>query len=187
MTVLLFRWVRPGRGKLERRWPACVVLAASLAAGSPARAQVSEAAPATSTRAGVYTAEQAGRGKIMYAGMCRSCHSPASHTGATFEKWWKGRTVAVLFAYMSSQMPKNNPGSMNPDEYADVVAYLLKMNAMPTGARELAADSTALATLVIEMPATVPKRAAAPKTRATAPGKPPRKPSRTPPTHTEED
>ena len=112
----------------------------------------------------------------MYAGMCRSCHSPASHTGATFEKWWRGRTVAVLFGYVSSQMPKNNPGSMNPDEYADVLAYLLKMNAMPSGARELAADSTSLATLMIEMPAMVRKRATAP-----------RKPSRTPPIRPEED
>ena len=161
---------------LASRCPAFVVLAVILATGAPARAQVSVAAPATSTRAGVYTAEQAERGKIMYAGMCRSCHSPASHTGATFEQWWKGRTVAVLFAYVSSQMPKNNPGSMNPDEYADVLAYLLKMNAMPSGARELAADSMSLATLMIEMPAMVRKRATAP-----------RKPARTPPIRPEED
>lgn len=93
----------------------------------------------------------------------------ASHTGATFETWWKGRTVADLFAYTSTQMPKNNPGSMHPDEYADVIAYLLKMNAMPTGARALVADSASLATIVIEMPHKVVKRRAARTTRRTAP------------------
>ncbi|MEP6617750.1 MAG: cytochrome c [bacterium] len=137
-------------------------------------AQGTDSHATSSTLAGVYTPGQAERGRITYAGMCKSCHSPASHTGATFEKWWKGKSVATLFAFMSSQMPKNNPGSLNPDEYADVVAYLLKMNAMPTGTRELVADSTTLATVLIEMPQKT-QRAAKPK--ATAPAiKPTRKP-----------
>ncbi|MEP7002524.1 MAG: cytochrome c, partial [bacterium] len=128
------------------RLPTIAFIAAIiLTPATRASAQTQSAEP-TSTLAGVYTPAQAERGKITYAGMCKACHSPASHTGPTFEKWWKGRSVAALFAYMSSQMPKSNPGSMNPDEYADVVAYLLKMNAMPTGTTELAADSTSLAT-----------------------------------------
>src|SRR6476646_8751409 len=80
------------------------------------------------TRSGVYTAEQAERGRMTYALSCRSCHTAASHTGVTFAKWWKDRTVADLFGFMSTQMPKNDPGSLAPDQYADVVAYLLKMN-----------------------------------------------------------
>ena len=34
-------------------------------------------------------------------------------------------------------MPKNDPGSLAPEDVADVVAYLLKMNAMPVGKDEL--------------------------------------------------
>jgi len=115
--------------------------------------------PATlsSTRAGVYTAAQAERGRVTYAGMCRSCHTPASHTGTTFEKLWVGRTVADLFGYMSTQMPKNDPGALNPDQYADVLAYLLKMNTMPAGKTELPGDSTALAAIRIDK-AVVPRK-----------------------------
>lgn len=158
------------------RW--IVVLAgAILAKANLTSAQTKESAAPSSTRAGVYTVEQAERGRITYAGMCRSCHSAASHSGATFEKWWKGRTVADLFTFTSTQMPKNNPGSMSPDEYADVIAYLLKLNAMPTGAEPLAADSATLATVLIEMPQRTAKLAAR-KVR----GK-----RRTPPTRTQED
>lgn len=158
------------------RW--IVVLAgAILAKANLTSAQTKESAAPSSTRAGVYTVEQAERGRITYAGMCRSCHSAASHSGATFEKWWKGRTVADLFTFTSTQMPKNNPGSMNPDEYADVIAYLLKLNAMPTGTYPLAADSATLATVLIEMPQRTVKHAV-----RKARGKP-----RTPPTRTQED
>ena len=114
-----------------------------------------------STRDGVYTAAQAERGRITYAGMCKSCHV-GNHTGATFEKLWKDHTLEELFTYTSVKMPKNNPGSMNPDEYADVVAYLLKLNALPAGAKELPADSASLAAVRIELPAKPAKGASKP-------------------------
>ena len=116
------------------------------------------APPTTSTRAGVYTAAQADRGRVTYAGMCHSCHTPASHTGATFAKLWVGRTLADLFGYMSVQMPKNDPGSLSPDQYADVMAYLLKMNKLPAGKSELPADSAALAMIRIETMKKAPAR-----------------------------
>jgi mono/diheme cytochrome c family protein len=112
------------------------------------------------TRAGVYSAAQAERGKMQYAVSCRSCHTAASHTGVTFAKWWKDRTLAELFGYMSTQMPKNDPGSLEPDQYADVVAYLLRMNAMPAGRTDLPPDSTALAQIRIALPAPPIKKAA---------------------------
>ena len=104
------------------------------------------------TRSGIYTAEQAERGRMTYALSCRSCHTAASHTGVTFAKWWKGRTLAELFGYVSDRMPKNDPGSLAPEQYADVVAYLLRLNAMPVGAAELVPDSTALAAIRIDVP-----------------------------------
>jgi mono/diheme cytochrome c family protein len=108
--------------------------------------------PSQTTRSGIYTAAQAERGRMTYAMSCRSCHTAASHTGVTFAKWWKDRTVADLFGFMSTQMPKNDPGSLEKDQYADVIAYLLKMNAMPAGTTELLADSSALAQIRIELP-----------------------------------
>jgi mono/diheme cytochrome c family protein len=105
--------------------------------------------PAT-TLSGIYTSEQAARGQDLYSGSCRGCHTPASHTGATFATYWLHKTVADLFNYVATNMPKNDPGSLDPHDVADVVAYLLKMNQMPTGPTELSPDTTALRQIRIE-------------------------------------
>jgi mono/diheme cytochrome c family protein len=104
-----------------------------------------------STLNGVYTAEQAGRGKDVYAGSCRSCHTPASHTGAMFKKWWVGKRLSDLYTFVATYMPKNDPGSLAPEDAADVVAYLLKMNLMPVGPAELPPDADSLKKVRIEI------------------------------------
>jgi mono/diheme cytochrome c family protein len=129
-----------------------LLLACLLLVGYPVHAQ-------TSTLDGIYTKEQANRGKNIYMGMCRSCHTPASHTGATFEKWWRDKTMADLFLFVSEKMPKNDPGGMAPQDYADVIAYLLTMNAMPAGKAELQPDSAALAPIRIAVKTKVAPRA----------------------------
>ena len=114
------------------------------------------------TKGGVYSTAQAERGRIVYAGFCRSCHSPASHSGATFEKLWSKKTLGDLYGYVTTSMPKSDPGGLEPVQYADVMAYLLKMNALPAGKVELPADSAALALIRIELPtkkATVARKA----------------------------
>ena len=103
-----------------------------------------------STLKGVYTDEQAERGHDVYLGSCKSCHSPQSHTGATFNSWWRGKQLSDLFSFIKVRMPKNDPGSLAPEDVADVVAYLLKMNAMPTGANELYPDADSLKQYRIE-------------------------------------
>ena len=117
------------------------------------------AAAQTSTLDSVYTKQQADRGKQIYAGMCRSCHTPASHTGVTFQKWWVGRNMAELYAFVSERMPKNDPGGMATQDYADVIAYLLSMNAMPAGKTALPTDSAALAPIRIVLRSKMPPRA----------------------------
>ena len=97
-----------------------------------------------STSAGVYTAAQAARGAETYAGMCTGCHTPASHTGEVFTNAWNGRPVAELFGFIRAAMPKNEPGSLSPEEYVSIIAYLLKLNGMPAGKEALPADSLAL-------------------------------------------
>jgi Cytochrome C oxidase, cbb3-type, subunit III len=113
-------------------------------------AQQSGTATHRSTQAGVYNAAQAMRGQDLYAGMCKSCHTAASHTGVAFRKSWDGRSLSELFGYISTKMPKNEPGSLAPEEYADVLAYLLKLNAMPEGAVELPPDTTVLGSIRID-------------------------------------
>lgn len=112
---------------------------------------------ATSTKSGVYSREQALRGQDIYAGICKNCHTPESHSGATFTTKWKGKALLDLYVYIRDQMPKNAPGSLSPEENADVLAYLLRMNRMPVGPIDLAADSDSLKAIRIEM-TTMPVR-----------------------------
>lgn len=104
----------------------------------------------TSTKAGIYTREQALRGQDVYAGMCKNCHTPEAYTGLTFTSKWNGKRLSDLYVYIRDQMPKNDPGSLSPEEYADVVAYLLRLNRMPVGQSDLPADSDAMKAIRIE-------------------------------------
>lgn len=103
-----------------------------------------------STRAGVFTDQQASRGKDVYVGSCRECHVPASHTGVIFRNSWGGRLLSELLSYMTERMPKNSPGSLTSEEYAAVTAYILLLNGYPSGDEELPADSAAASRIRIE-------------------------------------
>ena len=147
-----------------RRWTIAVVVcmlvlaanvgaqAASKGVRRPAKPAAAKATtPQPSTLNGVYTDEQAERGRQFYLGMCKSCHTPESHTGATFNKYWRGKKLSDLFMFIRTQMPKNDPGSLDPYDVADVTAYLLKINAQPTGTGELYPDADSLSKFRIEV------------------------------------
>lgn len=92
----------------------------------------------------MYTAEQAEQGGEIYTMSCTSCHPPVTHTGPAFVAKWQGRSLAALFRYIQTSMPKSEPGSLTESEYVRVLAYLLKLNGMPDGPAELTADLDAL-------------------------------------------
>ena len=103
-----------------------------------------------STLSGVYTAEQATRGRNVFLGSCKSCHAPESHVGANFTRLWVGKPLLDLFKYVSEAMPENDPGSLAPETNADVVAYLLQLNAMPAGKTELLPEQALLREIRVE-------------------------------------
>lgn len=128
------------------------VAAIALCVAAPLTAQTNHAARDTiTTQLGLYTYEQSQRGSDVYAGNCRSCHTPDTHTGPVFVSTWQGRTLADLYTYIRERMPKNDPGSLSPQEYIDVISYLLRMNKQPMGELELAPDSAALAKVRIQI------------------------------------
>ena len=127
--------------------------------GKAPLARPATTAATSSTLAGVYTDSQALRGQELYLGFCKQCHTAESHTGAVFRNWWSGRRLGDLFSFVSTRMPKNEPASLDPQHYADLVAYLLKMNAMPPGPTELGSDIAALQKItIVTPPATARKR-----------------------------
>ena len=127
-----------------------VALGALVAGAGAVGAQSSGQSAQRTTAAGVYTADQANRGRDVYAMQCRSCHTPASHTGAVFAAWWDKKTLADLFQFIVTRMPKNEPGSLQADEYIDVTAYLLKLNELPVG-EALPADTVAMKRIRIDV------------------------------------
>ena len=122
-------------------------------AGFPANA-----AEITSVWQGVYTKEQAARGKARYFSACAACHggllqgdsdSPEL-AGTSFMKRWGGQSIAALFTFAMSQMPVGRPGSLGAQGYAEVIAYILATNGFPDGERELPSNEQVLEMIVIE-------------------------------------
>jgi mono/diheme cytochrome c family protein len=130
----------------------------------PARAD--DPKPAKTTQEGVYTDDQAARGKAQYSQNCASCHlddlsgsgQALPLAGDAFMQSWEGQTVDDLFEVIHDTMPQDKPGSLTPEVTADVISYLLKFNKFPAGTTELPSDPAALKQILI----TAKKPAAAP-------------------------
>jgi len=107
---------------------------------------------------GVYTKEQAARGKARYFSSCAVCHGALLQgdsdspelAGTSFMKRWGDQSVGTLFAFAMSQMPVGRPGSLGAQGYADVIAHILATNGFPEGQRELTANGAVLENIIIE-------------------------------------
>ena len=111
------------------------------------------AAPAdtTTTASGVYTTAQATRGEETYMNTCVGCHASGTYSTDAFREKWDGHQLSELYALISENMPKQDPGSLSPKEYAQLVAYLLKINQAPVGQAELEPDVERMKKIRIEM------------------------------------
>src|SRR5580658_2642839 len=108
---------------------------------------------------GVYTEKQAQRGEQLYGTKCQSCHGedlegdivehPAL-AGGDFMWKWNGSTLAPLFERIHRDMPINNAGSLSRDQSVYLLAYILSMNKLPAGQRELPSDPAALGQIHVE-------------------------------------
>ena len=97
-----------------------------------------------STLSGVYTDEQAGAARTS----TREPAVPATRRrrtpGRRSRSGGAGSRCLIYSRSSANEMPKNDPGTLAPEDVADVVAYLLKMNAMPVGKNELYPDADSL-------------------------------------------
>ena len=114
--------------------------------------------PTKSVWDGVYTEEQANRGKQGYAEQCASCHGPEltggemapALAGGEFLAGWDGLTMGDLFERIRISMPQNSPGSLSGAQNADILAFMLASNKFPVGQTELAKDAMVLKTIKFE-------------------------------------
>ena len=102
---------------------------------------------------GVYTTDQAERGRGFYAEHCARCHGGdlqgGEHralTGDRFWTSWQDTTLERLLRHVSTNMPHSEDGSLKGTlgtrVYADIIAYILSRNEFPAGTTELSESSS---------------------------------------------
>jgi mono/diheme cytochrome c family protein len=124
------------------RLPLLILFALVVAAPLSAQAK-------RTVRDSVYTAAQADRGQAAFRETCESCHAPRYFTGGFLRNW---ASVGELFDFTVSNMPEDAPGSLSAQRYADVMAYVLKLNNLPAGAEELPTDPAQLTVITFPPP-----------------------------------
>jgi mono/diheme cytochrome c family protein len=116
---------------------------------------------------GYYTAEQAERGRLFFYGSCNTCHIADARTwtpedlvaGRGFlngrglsllsvrsperfaERW---QNVARLYNKVRTTMPGHDAGGLSTAAYVDITAFILLVNEVPPGRRELRDDLAAM-------------------------------------------
>ena len=132
-------------------------LALVVACGAVFFARAQDAAPPVSAMTGVFTQAQADEGVKVYHASCdEGCHlyrlegygRAKPLKGDTFKQDWHGKTLAEMFQFISAKMPQDFPATLTPEEYVNVMAYVLSQNGFPAGAKPLTGDPTALAGIV---------------------------------------
>ena len=118
----------------------------------------------TSVWEGVYTAEQADRGRSVFVSFCAQCHgergdgagtgadmppSP-SIVGRNLFRDWGGQSVFTLFEVTRNTMPQINPDSLSGEQYVDSLAHMFAVSGLPAGDTELVPDQEVLERIVIE-------------------------------------
>ncbi|GAC1596429.1 MAG: cytochrome c [Candidatus Velthaea sp.] len=144
-----------------RRTAATTVAAVALLAasvGAFAKTTHVAVAPGASAHAALYSAAQASAGSKAYGAQCASCHGanleggvgPAL-TGPTLNTLAKNTKLSVgdMFTFLSQQMPLNAPGTLTKAQYSQIMAYILKYNGYPAGAKELTYDSAMSSKIVM--------------------------------------
>jgi S-disulfanyl-L-cysteine oxidoreductase SoxD len=134
------------------------LLAAVLTVSIGAAARQAAPAPAArSAWAGVFTKDQAERGRTLYNAECARCHGETLGGGENspalvddvFFAFWGGKTVGALVEYTRTTMPSDGPGKISRKRCIDIAAFLLSTNGFPAGDQELPVELDALNQIAI--------------------------------------
>jgi mono/diheme cytochrome c family protein len=105
-------------------------------------------------RDGVFSSAQAERGARVFESICASCHEIAEFTAAgAYLEQVEGEALWETFELVSSEMPEDDPGSLRLEEYAAVLAYILSVYGLPSGAADLPVERDSLEGIAIVPPA----------------------------------
>lgn len=143
----------------------CLAFVVLCLAAGPATLHAQEATPAAADQPAEagggdvpsFTAAQVRKGTAAYRDTCAGCHgmqlegyqeSPPLK-GAAFDADWSGHTVEDFYQFISTSMPLTAPGSLTPDKYVAIIAYLLKEYGIKAGETELPSDPQKMANMVM--------------------------------------
>src|SRR5687767_8314593 len=109
---------------------------------------------------GVYSEAQAKRGDVLYKEQCAACHGDNLEgsgpmpplAGKDFLANWGGKTVGDLYEKTQTTMPATAPGTLSPEQAADIVAYMLSKDNYPSGSAALEGKMEPLLKIKIEEP-----------------------------------
>jgi mono/diheme cytochrome c family protein len=96
-----------------------------------------------SAREGLFSAAQANQGAMIFRQKCAACHgndleggdeAPALK-GDAFWSEWDQQTARSLYSRIISTMPPDSPGSLDEKEVIDIVAFVVRENGLPVGAK----------------------------------------------------
>jgi mono/diheme cytochrome c family protein len=90
-----------------------------------------------SVAVGVYTEEQAKRGQDTFETICAECHKQEWFAGDEFKAHWAYGEVFWVYDFVRKNMPYEAAGTLAPQAYRDVVAYILKLRGFKAGSYEL--------------------------------------------------
>jgi alcohol dehydrogenase (cytochrome c) len=113
---------------------------------------VAALASAAHAQTGPFTEGQAAAGRASYLANCAGCHladlrganEARPLVGPDFIRTWSARSAQELVAYLSVTMPPPpaSPGSLGPQSYVNLAAFLLQANGAAPGAEALTPQST---------------------------------------------
>jgi polar amino acid transport system substrate-binding protein len=99
----------------------------------------------------LYTSAQADEGGYIFTHRCAECHgsqleglSAPPLKGPDFRRPGRLRDAQTLLTFIFLYMPRGKPASLTPEEYSDIVAFILQQNGFPAGTSELSADTPGL-------------------------------------------
>jgi mono/diheme cytochrome c family protein len=95
-----------------------------------------------------YTETQAARGRILFYENCAECHGASlagnfgpALAGPNGNVQWE--SVSYVWGYMTAHMPAGNADGLKPQQYLDIMAFLIQQHGHHAGSSPLTAPAAA--------------------------------------------